>query len=154
MSGGRHALAVGLLLLIAGAGVAVAQPPPSLQAAMLGATDGVAWTVPSTSPAPPLFSFSADPHADTTRHDPWIGRDKALHAGGSFLLTLSGQYVLTAKLSAPEGTALPIAAGTTLALGLAKEVMDSRRTVRPHFSTRDLLADAVGVALAVGLILL
>lgn len=182
MSGGRHALAVGVLLLVAGAGLAVAQPAPTLRAAMLG--DGEPRTE-STGPtsdsfdrlrnrpfdrlrnredggdkqneafrsfAPPLLRSSPPP--DTTLHDPWLGRDKALHAGGSFLLTLSGQYVLTAKLSATEGTALPIAAGTTLALGLAKEVVDGRRAVRPHFSTRDLLADAVGVALAVGLILL
>ncbi|MEM1041743.1 MAG: hypothetical protein AAGI91_03855 [Bacteroidota bacterium] len=92
--------------------------------------------------------------SDTTLADPWFGRDKALHAAGSFLLTLSAQYVLTAKLSADEGTAIPIAAGTAFSLGLAKEVADSRRPVNPLFSTRDLVADAVGVALAVGLILL
>lgn len=121
---------------------AAAQDAPTLRAVMLSG-----WT----ADAPPQ---SAPASSDTTLHDPWIARDKALHAGGSFLLTLSGQYVLTAKLAASEGTALPIAAGTTLALGLAKEVVDSRRAVRPHFSTRDLVADAVGVALAVGLILL
>ncbi len=143
----RVPLAVLLLLLAA---PVAAQDAPSLRAAMLGQRAGV-WAcggvdVDCTEPTVSL--------PDTTLHDPWLGRDKALHAGGSFLLTLSGQYVLTAKLSASEGTALPIAAGTTLALGLAKEVMDSRRAVRPHFSTRDLVADAVGVALAVGLILL
>lgn len=164
MSGGRHTLAVGVLLLVAGAGLAAAQPVPSLRAAMLDASGGeqraasrgqradMARPVPTRSSPLPIFPASA--LLDTTRHDPWLGRDKALHAGGSFLLTLSGQYVLTAKLSAGEGTALPIAAGTTLALGLAKEVVDSRRAVRPHFSTRDLVADAVGVVLAVGLILL
>ena len=143
----RVPLAVLLLLLAA---PVAAQDAPSLRAAMLGER-GEAWThgrgdVVRAEFAPFL--------PDTTLHDPWLGRDKALHAGGSFLLTLSGQYVLTAKFAASESTALPIAAATTLALGLAKEVMDSRRPVRPHFSTRDLVADAVGVALAVGLILL
>lgn len=152
----RGPLAVLLLLLAA---PAAAQDAPSLRAAMLGVNeaesrraDEPTWGRFADSSALPLFRSSTPP--DTTLHDPWLARDKALHAGGSFLLTLSGQYVLTAKLDASEGTALPIAAGTTLALGLAKEVMDSRRAVRPHFSTRDLVADAVGVALAVGLILL
>ncbi len=92
--------------------------------------------------------------SDTTLVDPWFGRDKVLHAAGSFLLTLSAQYVLTAKLNTDENTAIPIAAGTAFSFGLAKEVADSQRPVRPLFSTRDLVADAVGVALAVGLILL
>ena len=86
--------------------------------------------------------------------DEWLGRDKALHAGGSFLLTLSAQYVLTDKAGASNGEALPFAVGSALALGIAKEIMDSQRPVRPHFSTRDLVADAVGVLLAVGVVLL
>lgn len=92
--------------------------------------------------------------ADTALADPWLGRDKVLHAAGSFLLTLSAQYVLTSKLDTDEGAAVPIAAGAAFSLGFAKEVADSRRPYRPLFSTRDLVADAVGVALAVGLILL
>jgi len=91
---------------------------------------------------------------DTALVDPWLGRDKVLHAAGSFLMTLSTQYVLQAKLGASRDQALPVSAGVVLGLGLAKEVADSRRPVRPFFSTRDLVADAVGVALAVGLILL
>ena len=96
--------------------------------------------------------------ADTTQHllpaDAWLGHDKLLHASGSFLITLSAQYVLTAKLDATDGEALPVAVGTTLALGLAKEVMDSQRPVNPYFSPRDLVADTVGVLLAIGVVLL
>ena len=154
------------LLCLGGFAPAAAQDA-SLRAAMLGTGDGFRWAEGGGqraegrgssengafhSSALPLFRSSA--LLDTTLHDPWLGRDKALHAGGSFLLTLSAQYVLTAKLAASEGTALPLAAGTALSLGLAKEVLDGRRAVRPHFSTRDLVADAVGVVLAVGLILL
>ena len=167
-----RALAAGvLLLLIAGVGPAAAQPASSLRATMLGtmddgrwAVDGGRWTVGSEqrlSSAHPLFSSSVPRRAaapslspDTTRHDPWLGRDKVLHAAGSFLLTLSGQYVLTSKLGASEHGAWPVSAGATLSLGLAKEIADSRRPVRPAFSVRDLAADAFGVALAVGLILL
>lgn len=88
--------------------------------------------------------------ADTTAAPPddWLGRDKALHAGGSFLLTLSGQYVLVEKAGLSNGRALPLSAATALALGLVKEVADSRRARHPLFSWRDLAADAAGVALA------
>ncbi len=138
---------VGLVVMLAGlmlgAGTASAQAPASLRAAMLyGHGPDVA------APAPRVLL------PDTTLSDPWLGRDKVLHVTGSFLLTLSAQYVLTSKLAASEHEALPIAAGAALSLGLAKEVADSQRPVHPLFSTRDLVADAVGVALAVGLILL
>ena len=108
--------------------------------------------------APRLESVRLDglpPLTETVRQRPerpppeaWIATDKALHAGGSFLLTLAGQYVLTDKGALSNGEALPVAAGATLALGLAKEVMDSQRPQYPHFCWRDLAADAAGVALA------
>ena len=44
--------------------------------------------------------------------------------------------------------ALPISAGTALAIGVLKEVSDSRRAAFPLFSLRDLAADALGVAAA------
>ena len=85
--------------------------------------------------------------ADSLRPpDDWLGYDKALHFGASFLLTLSSQYVLVDKADMTDGAALPLSAGAALALGLAKEVADSRRAVGPHFSLRDLAADALGVA--------
>lgn len=136
---------VGMALLVVGLSRST-QAQPSLHAAMLY---GEATTVPSDGIAP----VSAYAPADTLR-DPWLGRDKVLHAAGSFLLTLSAQYVLTSKLDTSESGALPIAAGAAFSLGLAKEVADSRRRVNPLFSVRDLAADAFGVALAVGLILL
>ncbi len=145
---GRAVLA--LMLLAVAVPVAaqspVAQSPVALRSAVLHGEG-----VPGSGLA------QSEPHAlplDTTLADPWLGRDKALHAAGSFLLTLSAQYVLTAKLGTGEGTALPLAAGAAFSLGLAKEVADSRRPVSPLFSRRDLVADAVGVALAVGLVLL
>lgn len=91
---------------------------------------------------------------DTTQAPPdeWLGRDKALHAGGSFLLTLSGQYLLVDKAELSNTEALPIAASTALLLGVMKEVSDSRRTRYPLFSWRDLVADAAGVAVAAALV--
>jgi uncharacterized protein YfiM (DUF2279 family) len=137
-------LAGSALLLVGLAGSALAQP--SLHAAMLY---GDAHADRFEEIAPTSVYVPAD-----TLRDPWLGRDKVLHAAGSFLLTLSAQYVLVNKLDTSEDGALPIAAGTAFSLGLAKEVADSRRRVNPLFSVRDLAADAFGVALAVGLILL
>ncbi len=84
--------------------------------------------------------------------DDWVARDKALHLGASFLLTLSGQYVLTDKAGVSNGRALPVAAGAALALGVLKEAADGRRARDPHFCWRDLAADALGVALAAAVI--
>ncbi len=91
---------------------------------------------------------SAAARTDSLRPpDDWLGYDKALHFSASFLLTLSGQYVLTDKGGLSDGAALPLSAGAALGFGLAKEVADSRRAVGPHFSLRDLAVDALGVAL-------
>lgn len=101
------------------------------------------------APGPPLAVRTVVAPADSLRPpDRWIARDKALHAAGGLLITLSAQYVLTDKLDLPNGRALPVAAGSAMALGLLKEAADARRPVGAHFSWRDLAADAVGVALA------
>ena len=129
----RPALAV-LAALVAGAASAQPVLPQAVPVRRGAAPPEVA--VPCAEaerPAPP---------------DDWFGRDKALHAGGSFLMTLAGQYVLTDKGALSNGEALPVAAGATLALGLAKEVLDAQRPRDPHFCWRDLAADATGVALA------
>ncbi|MEM6785664.1 MAG: hypothetical protein AAF624_18235 [Bacteroidota bacterium] len=107
-----------------------------------------AWGLPGALP----LSTTPDSVTVVRPVDPWLGRDKALHAGASFLLTLSGQYVLVSKLDATEGEAWPLAATGALAVGLLKEVADSRRVRNPLFSWRDLAADAVGVGLGLGLI--
>lgn len=110
---------------------------------------------PARAPGPPLALDAG--RAPATRHvaaadslrppDLWIARDKAMHVSASLLLTLSGQYVLTDKAGLDDARALPVSAATALALGVLKEIADSRRPVGPHFSWRDLAADAVGVAL-------
>ena len=99
-------------------------------------------------------ALAADSLTPSPPPDGWLTRDKQLHFGVSFLLTLSGQYVLTTKGELSEGEALPVAAGAALSIGLLKEVMDSRRALYPHFCPRDLAVDALGVLLAAGLIAL
>lgn len=84
--------------------------------------------------------------------DPWLGPDKALHLGASFLGTVSTQYVLTSKGDMSEDGALPISVSVVLSAGLVKELIDANRQHDPLFSWKDLTADAVGILLAIGLI--
>jgi uncharacterized protein YfiM (DUF2279 family) len=104
----------------------------------------------------PTASIALDDSGSLPRAlpDDWLGRDKALHFGVSFLLTLAGQYVFERKAGVEESDALPLSAGLSLAVGLGKEIADSRRSRAPVFSWRDLAADALGVALAALVIVL
>ena len=71
-----------------------------------GAPAARAQVLADTTAAPPV----AAPPPRPAPRDEWLGRDKALHAGGSFLLTLSGQYVLVSKGGLSEDGALPLSA--------------------------------------------
>lgn len=88
------------------------------------------------------------------RDDPWLAFDKAQHLAFSFLWTLGSQYALVNKASLSEGSALPVSVGVSATVGLAKEYYDWRIGPRRFFSRRDLAADAVGILLATGFILL
>lgn len=101
----------------------------------------------ATLPSPEDCSSDKVPCGDRL-----LGPDKALHLGASFLGTISLQYVLTSKGQMSEGAALPISATTALSAGLIKELIDANREQDPHFSWKDLTADAVGILLAIGLI--
>lgn len=85
--------------------------------------------------------------------DRWLGRDKAKHVVFSGLWTLSTQYVLVGKAGWTERDALPVSIASGAAIGLAKEVYDASRPAGTA-SGKDLLADAVGIGVAVGIILL
>jgi len=80
--------------------------------------------------------------------------DKAKHVGGSFLWTLSTQYVLTDKAGWSDGDALPASVASGVAIGLAKEVYDRTAGPTRYFSKKDLVADALGILLATGVIAL
>ena len=142
MSRPGRAAALALLAALVASGPAGAQPVAPGAGRPLAVSLGGA-------PAPPRV---ARPDSTAALPDDWVARDKALHLGASFLLTLSAQYVLTDKASLSDGRALPVAAGAALALGLVKEVADARRPRSPHFCWRDLAADAAGVALAAAVV--
>jgi hypothetical protein len=86
--------------------------------------------------------------------DPWWALDKAKHAGGSFLLVLGGQYVFEQKATLEQGLALALSLSTGAAVGLAKEVYDRYAGPTRYFSARDLVADALGLLLGAGIVLL
>jgi uncharacterized protein YfiM (DUF2279 family) len=138
-------LLVGFALFAAAS--AAAQTVPGAPARSPDAPRYEGWTWPDRPLPEPLA-------ADTTTAPPdaWLGRDKVLHAAGSFLMTLSAQYVLTSKGELTDGEAFPLSAASVLVLGVAKEVYDSRRRQHPLFSFRDLAADAAGVLLAAAVI--
>lgn len=138
----RAALALGLALLTggtaAGQPLGYRLPARSLE---VRALDVQTVVKPPTRPG-------VDPHSG----ERWLAQDKLVHAAGSFLFVLAAQYVLTEKAGLSEGAALPLAAGVTLGIGLAREVHDGRRAVAPHFCVRDLVADAAGVGLGAALV--
>lgn len=88
----------------------------------------------------------------STSTDRWWAPDKAKHVAFSFLWTLGTQYVLVDKAGWSNQRAAPWSAGSGAAVGVTKEVYD--RHTAGRFSLRDLAADAVGIALALGVIAL
>lgn len=85
--------------------------------------------------------------------DRWLARDKARHVVFSGLWTLSTQYVLVNKADWSDTDALPVSVASSATVGLAKELYDASQSAETA-SGKDLVADAVGIGLAVGLILL
>jgi uncharacterized protein YfiM (DUF2279 family) len=113
-------------------------------------------------PAPVLASpartpLAQDPtpvRAPAAAQDRWIAMDKAKHLGGSTLLTLSAQYVLVTKANWSDRDALPVSAGAAATIGLGKEIYDRYAGPTRYFSKKDLVADAIGILLGAGVILL
>lgn len=81
--------------------------------------------------------------------DPWLARDKALHAGLSCALG-AGLYATASPLVAARSGRFLLGAGGALALGAAKELVDFRGG---DPSGRDLAWDAVGALTGAGIAL-
>lgn len=137
---------------------ALPQPgPAALTAALLAPAPlpGAPTLNPEFHPGAPAGGTSlADVSLEERGRDPWLAFDKVQHLTFSFLWTLGTQYALVNKASLSEPGALPISIGASAAVGLAKEVYDWRRSPSRFFSRRDLVADAAGILLATGFILL
>lgn len=147
-----------LILLLPGQGAEAGSP--------LHPSPGFLRTAFLYGPAPhPTLgsSFLAAPRhepawADTTTQrrpqDPWLAFDKVQHVTFSFLWTLGSQYTLVNKAAWSERRALPLSIGISVLVGVSKELYDWRVGSRRYFSRRDLIADAVGILFATGLIVL
>ncbi|WP_456427267.1 hypothetical protein [Rhodocaloribacter sp.] len=103
---------------------------------------------------PPSTRTTARPLPPPPAPDRWLAFDKAQHAAFAFLSVVGGQYTLVRKAGWSERRALPVSMGFGAALGLGKELYDWRVGPRRTFSRRDLAADAFGILLAAGFILL
>lgn len=87
------------------------------------------------------FGGGTRPSAGGGGADPWFGRDKGKHFVASTLIQSASFSVLRAN-GMDYRSAAVTASGTTLGVGLLKELRDRRRGGR--FSWRDLAADALG----------
>jgi uncharacterized protein YfiM (DUF2279 family) len=83
--------------------------------------------------------------------DRWLGRDKVQHVVFSGLWTLSTQYILVNKADWTERDALPASIASGAAIGILKELYDASRLTGTA-SGKDLVANAVGIGLAVAVI--
>lgn len=141
-----------IVLAMAGAPSAAAQSAPTTPATDLEQPNVAAWraAIAYGDPVGPIASFSQA----TGNASDWASFDKLQHVTFSFLFTLSVQYALVNKLDVSTKTATPISAGSSLAIGLTKELYDRHLSRSGSFDFKDLVADAVGIMLATGLILL
>ena len=84
-------------------------------------------------------------------HRQVIGFDKIQHATVSCLLTVSGQYIMESKSGHDKNKALSYSVSSAAAIGLIKEINDVRTKGR-SFSWGDMIANGIGIAVAVFII--
>ena len=80
--------------------------------------------------------------------DNWFAIDKVQHFSYSCLISLGCQYVLVNKFENTENASLPVSSALSLGAGLLKELNDSRGK-SGYFSFKDMVANMVGIALAI-----
>ncbi len=93
------------------------------------------------------FTQNSEIDSLTAKHKT-IGFDKIQHAAFSCLWTLSSQYVMVNKSGFDEHKALSYSVSSSVLIGLAKELNDLDRT-NSHFNWGDIIANSVGIAIAV-----
>jgi len=89
---------------------------------------------------------------DSTKYeDKWLAFDKVQHFTFSFLWTLSSQYVLLNNMNMYEQDALRYSVVSSLSAGIMKETYDMKQP-NGYFSNKDMVANALGILLAVMII--
>jgi uncharacterized protein YfiM (DUF2279 family) len=100
------------------------------------------------SPALKSYLKSFEKAQNLKHTDRWLSPDKGYHAMGSMIsTTFIGQISKNGFGNSTEQSKI-IGAGTTFALGLAKEIYDSGKT-KNYFSWKDLTANGVGIIIGV-----
>jgi hypothetical protein len=89
--------------------------------------------------------------APLAESSPTIGRDKVLHVAISAAWTGAAYYGLDRSTNWPPARTIGVAAGSAAVLGAGKEVRDAT-TPTGDASGADLLANALGIGVAVGVI--
>jgi uncharacterized protein YfiM (DUF2279 family) len=93
-------------------------------------------------------SFASGEKAGSTNEDSWFSIDKGYHVIGSMMCTtFVGQFSMYG-LETSRQQSRYIAAGTTFALGVTKELNDARKPGN-RFSWKDLAADCAGILIGV-----
>lgn len=125
-------------------------PTPTVSDSFVRAASGT----DSLTAASVAFALRYDAaSASAAPRDRWFARDKLQHVVFSGLWTLSTQYVLVNKAGWTERSALPASIATSATIGLTKELYDASRPDGTA-SRKDLVANAVGIGLATGVIVL
>lgn len=101
-----------------------------------------------TKPAPP---DSVKRAPKILPHDAWLGKDKLDHAMMSAGSAAAQFYLFHQELDWKRPKSRQLAAGSTLIIGAAKEIYD-RVSRRGTPSWKDLLADVVGIGVALALV--
>ena len=83
--------------------------------------------------------------------DKWLAFDKVQHFTFSFLWTLSSQYILVNNMNMYEQGALPCSIVSSLSAGIMKETYDMKQP-NGYFSNKDIVANTLGILLAVMII--
>ncbi len=86
-----------------------------------------------------------------TPPDPWLSRDKGAHFAASAFLASVGYYLARREQNWRDRPSQVFSVSLALAFGVGKELWD-RFSRRGQASFRDLVADIVGVTLAVNLV--
>ena len=143
------------MLLLAGMALVGPTESQGARPSSIGCLEVERRTLPPTRSAlrlalriPPCRPMSRPLRAARSTEEAWIARDKARHVVFSGLWTLSTQYMLVNKADWSDRDALPLSITSGATVGLAKELYDASRP-EGTVSGKDLVADGVGIALAV-----
>jgi putative lipoprotein len=95
-----------------------------------------------------VVGFCGPSRAFPADHDPWFGRDKALHFSLSAVISMGG-YGVTSVATEDRLWRFLIGGGAALGAGFGKEALDA--TGSGDASLRDLTWDVVGTTTGLGL---